>query len=174
MIPAEEHVSEVTEVSFNTSPAVPREKKTEQNSQWKPQLCGGRYQLRPPPPRNAAGCSVSTVTPATSQARIGGSAGVESRVMGVWREGAGWCFCSGGGAGGRDDARSERLKAAIFSAKFAAVAAVGGGQGRGSGLLIHRNLLLTTHGNLPSAAAAEDAEALLDHGRLAARLEPHR
>ncbi|GJM92077.1 hypothetical protein PR202_ga08505 [Eleusine coracana subsp. coracana] len=87
--------------------------------------------------------------------------------MGVWREGAGWCFCSGG------DARSERLKAAIFSAKSAAVAAVSG-QGQGSGLLIHRNLLLTTHGNLPSAAAAEDAEALLGHGRLAARLEPHR
>ncbi|XP_062207880.1 uncharacterized protein LOC133909459 [Phragmites australis] len=86
--------------------------------------------------------------------------------MGVWREGAGWCFCSGGG-----DVRSERVKAAIFSAKAAALAAV---SGHGSGLLIHRNLLLTTHGNLPSAAAAEDAEALLGHERLAARLEPHR
>lgn len=92
--------------------------------------------------------------------------------MGVWREGAGWCFCSGGSADG-GDARSERLKAAIFSAKSSAVAVVSG-QGQGSGLLIHRNLLLTTHGNLPSAAAAEDAEALLGHGRLAARLEPHR
>uniref|UniRef100_A0A0E0JST3 Uncharacterized protein n=1 Tax=Oryza punctata TaxID=4537 RepID=A0A0E0JST3_ORYPU len=87
--------------------------------------------------------------------------------MGVWREGAGWCFCSGGGGG-----RSERVKAAIFSAKAAALAAVGGHGG--AGVLIHRNLLLTTHGNLPSAAAAEDAEALLGHGRLAARLVPHR
>ncbi|KAG8078872.1 hypothetical protein GUJ93_ZPchr0007g5967 [Zizania palustris] len=86
--------------------------------------------------------------------------------MGVWREGAGWCFCSGGGGG-----RSERVKAAIFSAKSAALAAV---KGHGTGLLIHRNLLLTTHGNLPSAAAAEDAEALLGHGRLAACLVPHR
>ncbi|OEL26912.1 hypothetical protein BAE44_0012069 [Dichanthelium oligosanthes] len=90
--------------------------------------------------------------------------------MGVWREGAGWCFCSGGGD---DGGRSERVKAAIFSARASALAAVNG-QGRGSGLLIHRNLLLTTHGNLPSAAAAEDAEARLGHGRLVARLEPHR
>ncbi|CAO2167505.1 unnamed protein product [Urochloa humidicola] len=90
--------------------------------------------------------------------------------MGVWREGAGWCFCSGGGD---DGGRSERVKAAIFSARASAVAAING-QGHGSGLLIHRNLLLTTHGNLPSAAAAEDAEARLVHGRLVARLEPHR
>lgn len=39
--------------------------------------------------------------------------------MGVWREGAGWCFCSGGGGG-----RSERVKAAIFSAKAAALLGV--------------------------------------------------
>jgi hypothetical protein len=97
--------------------------------------------------------------------------------MGVWREGAGWCFCSGGGGGGGDDGgRSERVKAAIFSARASALAAINGqGHGSsGSGLLIHRNLLLTTHGNLPSAAAAEDAEARLVHGRLVARLEPHR
>ncbi|KAG8043212.1 hypothetical protein GUJ93_ZPchr0115g2741 [Zizania palustris] len=87
--------------------------------------------------------------------------------MGVWREGAGWCFCTGGGGG-----RSERVKEAIFSAKSSALAAVSGNGG--TGLLIHRNLLLTTHGNLPSAAAAEDAEALLGHGRLPARLVPHR
>uniref|UniRef100_A0ACD5XD90 Uncharacterized protein n=1 Tax=Avena sativa TaxID=4498 RepID=A0ACD5XD90_AVESA len=86
--------------------------------------------------------------------------------MGVWKEGAGWCFCSGGGGG-----RSERVKAAIFSAKSAALAAV---CGHGTGLLIHRNLLLTTHGNLPSAAAAEDADALLGHARIPARLVPHR
>jgi hypothetical protein len=87
--------------------------------------------------------------------------------MGVWKEGAGWCFCSGGGGG-----RSERVKAAIFSAKAAALAAVCGHGG--TGLLIHRNLLLTTHGNLPSAAAAEDAHALLGHARVPARLVPHR
>ena len=94
--------------------------------------------------------------------------------MWVWREGAGWCFCSGGGD---DGGRSERVKAAIFSARSPALAEVNGlgtGNGSGSGLLIHRNLLLTTHGNLPSAAAAEDAEARLGHGRLVARLEPHR
>ncbi|XP_047061290.1 uncharacterized protein LOC124668146 [Lolium rigidum] len=87
--------------------------------------------------------------------------------MGVWKEGAGWCFCSGGGGG-----RSERVKAAIFSAKSAALAAVC--DHGGTGLLIHRNLLLTTHGNLPSAAAAEDADALLGHARVPARLVPHR
>jgi len=92
--------------------------------------------------------------------------------MGVWREGAGWCFCSGGGD---DGGRSERVKAAIISARSPALAEVNGlGSDSGSGLLIHRNLLLTTHGNLPSAAAAEDAEARLGHGRLVARLEPHR
>ena len=92
--------------------------------------------------------------------------------MGVWREGAGWCFCSGGGD---DGGRSERVKAAIFSARSPALAEVNGlGSDSGSGLLIHRNLLLTTHGNLPSAAATEDAEARLGHGRLVARLEPHR
>ena len=92
--------------------------------------------------------------------------------MGVWREGAGWCFCSGGGD---DGGRSERVKAAIFSARSPALAEVNGlGSDSGSGLLIHRNLLLTTHGNLPSAGAAEDAEARLGHGRLVARLEPHR
>ena len=86
--------------------------------------------------------------------------------MGVWREGAGWCFCSGGGGG-----RSERVKAAIFSAKSAALASV---CGHGTGLLIHRNLLLTTHGSLASAAAAEDTDALLGHARVPARLVPHR
>ncbi|XP_066310560.1 uncharacterized protein [Miscanthus floridulus] len=92
--------------------------------------------------------------------------------MGVWREGAGWCFCSGGG--GDDGGRLERVKAAIFSARASALAAVRAQGHHGSGLLIHRNLLLTTHGNLPSAAAAEDADALLGHGHLVARLEPHR
>jgi hypothetical protein len=35
-------------------------------------------------------------------------------------------------------------------------------------------LLLTTHGNLPSVTATENADALLGHGLLVARLKPHR
>ncbi|XP_072992367.1 uncharacterized protein [Typha latifolia] len=89
--------------------------------------------------------------------------------MGVLGEGSGWCFCSG-------RARSERVKEGLFAAKGAAVAAisVGGGGGGGTGFLIHRNLLLTTHANIPSIPAAEAAEIRLGHGRLAARLVPHR
>lgn len=43
----------------------------------------------------------------------------------------------------------------------------------GTGFLIHRNLLLTTHVNLPSVAAAEGAEIRLQNG-VAACLFPHR
>ncbi|KZV32199.1 hypothetical protein F511_29774 [Dorcoceras hygrometricum] len=77
--------------------------------------------------------------------------------------GESWCFCSGGG-------KSERMKAAIFSGKAMAMARV---QGGGTGFLIHRNLLLTTHANLPSVAAAEAADIRLQNG-LAANLFPHR
>lgn len=90
--------------------------------------------------------------------------------MGVLREGGGWCFCAGGG-------RSERVKGAIFSNKgpaLAAISAATGGGVVGTGFLIHRSLLLTTHAILPSAAAAEAAEIRLHHGRLPARLVPHR
>ncbi|KAL5992094.1 hypothetical protein ACLOJK_013008 [Asimina triloba] len=78
--------------------------------------------------------------------------------MGVLKES--WCFCSGG--------RSERMKGSIFSSKGPAMATVSGG----TGFLIHRNLLLTTHVNLPSLVAAEAAHVRL-HDRIAARLVPH-
>ncbi|XP_059626221.1 uncharacterized protein LOC132269156 [Cornus florida] len=85
--------------------------------------------------------------------------------MGVLGES--WCFCNGGG-------KSERMKAAIFSGKGPAMATIaGGGAVSGTGFLIHRNLLLTTHVNLPSVAAAEAAEIRLQNG-LAASLFPHR
>ncbi|KAK3000993.1 hypothetical protein RJ639_021466 [Escallonia herrerae] len=85
--------------------------------------------------------------------------------MGVLGES--WCFCNGGG-------KSERMKAAIFSGKgtaMARISAVGGMLA--TGFLIHRNLLLTTHVNLPSVAAAEAAEIRLQNG-VAACLFPHR
>ncbi|KAJ8510585.1 hypothetical protein OPV22_001019 [Ensete ventricosum] len=93
--------------------------------------------------------------------------------MGVLGEGSRWCFCSGGG-------RSERVKDGIVSSKGSALAAISvveggsGGGGLGTGFLIHRNLLLTTHANLPSAPVAEAAEIRLSHGRLPARLVPQR
>lgn len=74
-----------------------------------------------------------------------------------------WCFCNGGG-------KSERMKAAIFSGKAPAMARIKDG---GTGFLIHRNLLLTTHANLPSVTAAEAAEIRLHNG-LCAGLFPHR
>ncbi|KAI3461779.1 hypothetical protein Pfo_018442 [Paulownia fortunei] len=77
--------------------------------------------------------------------------------------GESWCFCNGGG-------KSERMKAAIFSGKAPAMARIAGG---GTGFLIHRNLLLTTHANLPSVAAAEAAEICL-HSGLSASPFPHR
>lgn len=81
--------------------------------------------------------------------------------MGVLRES--WCFCNGGG-------KSERMKAAIFSGKGPSMARIGAA---GTGFLIHRNLLLTTHVNLPSVSAAEAAEIRLHNG-VAACLFPHR
>ncbi|XP_052210960.1 uncharacterized protein LOC127813891 [Diospyros lotus] len=88
--------------------------------------------------------------------------------MGVLGES--WCFCNGGG-------KSERIKAAIFSGKGPAMARISpggaGGEMSGTGFLIHRNLLLTTHVNLPSVAAAEAAEIRLQNG-VGASLFPHR
>ncbi|KAI3450151.1 hypothetical protein Pfo_006816 [Paulownia fortunei] len=77
--------------------------------------------------------------------------------------GESWCFCNGGG-------KSERIKAAIFSGKGPAMARINGG---GTGFLIHRNLLLTSHANLPSVAAVEAVEIRLHNG-LSASLFPHR
>lgn len=87
--------------------------------------------------------------------------------MGVLGES--WCFCSGGG-------KSERIKAAIFSGKgqaMARIAGVGAGGISSTGFLIHRNLLLTSHVNLPSVAAAEAVEICLQNG-VTASLYPHR
>lgn len=87
--------------------------------------------------------------------------------MGVLGES--WCFCSGGG-------KSERIKAAIFSGKgqaMARIAGVGAGGISSTGFLIHRNLLLTSHVNIPSVAAAEAVEIHLQNG-VAASLYPHR
>ncbi|RAL43414.1 hypothetical protein DM860_012555 [Cuscuta australis] len=80
-----------------------------------------------------------------------------------------WCFCNGGG-------KTERMKASIFSSKgpaMAQIASCNGGGGGGTGFLIHRNLLLTTHLNLPSAPSAEAAEIRIQNGA-AACLFPHR
>ncbi|KAL1545125.1 hypothetical protein AAHA92_21884 [Salvia divinorum] len=74
-----------------------------------------------------------------------------------------WCFCNGG-------AKSERMKAAIFSGKAPSMARI---NGSGTAFLIHRNLLLTTHANLPSVAAAQAAEIRL-HNAFSASLFPHR
>lgn len=71
-----------------------------------------------------------------------------------------WCFCNGGG-------KSEKMKGTIFSSKDPAMALIGA---RGTGFLIHRNLLLTTHVILPSAA--ESAEICLQNGVVAC-LFPH-
>ncbi|XP_057964608.1 uncharacterized protein LOC131155460 [Malania oleifera] len=79
-----------------------------------------------------------------------------------------WCFCNGGG-------KSERMKAAIYSGKGPAMARIStsGSTGFGTGFLIHRNLLLTTHAVLPSVATTEAAEIRLQDG-VAASLNPHR
>lgn len=74
-----------------------------------------------------------------------------------------WCFCNGGG-------KSERMKASIFTTKGPAMAHIAAS---GTGFLIHRNLLLTTHLILPSVAAAEAAEIQLQNG-VASSLFPHR
>ncbi|KAL9235640.1 hypothetical protein vseg_010383 [Gypsophila vaccaria] len=85
-----------------------------------------------------------------------------------------WCFCNGGG-------KSERLKASIFSTKSCAMAklsssslsSLSSNEAHCTGVLIHRNLLLTTHGNIGSVSAAEGAEICLHNG-VPATLVPHR
>ncbi|KAL4558560.1 hypothetical protein LXL04_036761 [Taraxacum kok-saghyz] len=80
--------------------------------------------------------------------------------MGVLSES--WCFCNG-------ICKSEKTKSAIFSGKGPSMVRVS----TGTGFLIHRNLLLTTHAILPSVAAAEAAEIQLQNGAVAS-LFPHR
>ncbi|XP_062077971.1 uncharacterized protein LOC133782652 [Humulus lupulus] len=79
-----------------------------------------------------------------------------------------WCFCKG-------VSKSERMKGAIFSGKAPAMARISGAGNEisGTGFLIHRNLLLTTHVNIPSVTAAESAEIWLQNG-VASNLVPHR
>ncbi|KAI4354316.1 hypothetical protein L6164_003188 [Bauhinia variegata] len=86
--------------------------------------------------------------------------------MGVLTES--WCFCKG-------MSKIERMKAAIFSGKGQAMARISNAANgiSGTGFLIHRNLLLTTHANLPSVVAAESSEIRLQNG-VAASLVPHR
>ncbi|KAM1318694.1 hypothetical protein EV2_003998 [Malus domestica] len=86
--------------------------------------------------------------------------------MGGLRES--WCFCKG-------VSKSEKTKAAIFSGKAPAMAIISGAANgiSGTGFLIHRSLLLTTHVNLPSVAAAESSEIRLQNG-VAASLVPQR
>ena len=81
-----------------------------------------------------------------------------------------WCFCNGGGG------KSERTKGSVYVNKGSAMARIstnGGGVFCGTGFLIHRNLLLTTHGVLPSVASAEAAVIEVQNG-VGASLFPHR
>jgi hypothetical protein len=81
-----------------------------------------------------------------------------------------WCFCKG-------VSKSERMKGAIFSGKNQAMATISNTNVvngvSGTGFLIHRNLLLTTHANLPSVVAAGSSEIRLHNG-VAATLVPQR
>lgn len=67
------------------------------------------------------------------------------------------------------------MKAAIFSGKAQAIATISTAADgiSAAGFLIHRNLLLTTHANLPSVAAAESSEIRLQNG-VGSTLVPHR
>ncbi|XP_061358322.1 uncharacterized protein LOC133302546 [Gastrolobium bilobum] len=87
--------------------------------------------------------------------------------MGGLRES--WCFCKG-------VSKSERMKVAICSGKGPAMATITNTASNGvpaTGFLIHRNLLLTTHANLPSVVAADSSEIRLHNG-VPATLVPQR
>ncbi|XP_042455115.1 uncharacterized protein LOC122039711 isoform X1 [Zingiber officinale] len=69
------------------------------------------------------------------------------------------------------------MKDSIFSSKGLALASISvvggcGDGGAGTGFLIHRNLLLTTHACLPSTAVAEETEIQLFRGCTVGRLVP--
>ncbi|KAG6500638.1 hypothetical protein ZIOFF_040486 [Zingiber officinale] len=71
------------------------------------------------------------------------------------------------------------MKDSIFSSKGLALASISvvggcGGGCAGTGFLIHRNLLLTTHACLPSTAVAEETEIQLFRGCTVGRLVPQR
>ncbi|KAG6489305.1 hypothetical protein ZIOFF_050574 [Zingiber officinale] len=71
------------------------------------------------------------------------------------------------------------MKDSIFSSKglaLASISVVGGcsSGGAGTGFLIHRNLLLTTHACLPSTTVAEETEIQLFRGCTIGRLVPQR
>ncbi|XP_071738094.1 uncharacterized protein [Rutidosis leptorrhynchoides] len=74
-----------------------------------------------------------------------------------------WCFCNG-------ICKSEKTKSGIFSGKAQSMVRI---CNNGTGFLIHRNLLLTTHAILPSVIAAEAAQIHLQNG-VVASLFPHR
>ncbi|KAJ7961571.1 Trypsin-like cysteine/serine peptidase domain-containing protein [Quillaja saponaria] len=84
--------------------------------------------------------------------------------MGGLRES--WCFCKG-------VSKSKRMKVPICSGKGQAMVRISGAANGvyGTGFLIHRNLLLTTHANLPSVVAAESSEVRLQNA-VAASLFP--
>ncbi|GMJ00866.1 hypothetical protein like AT3G07210 [Hibiscus trionum] len=94
--------------------------------------------------------------------------------MGGLRES--WCFC-------KRVSKSKRMKGTIFSSKAPAMARImgvsmiriTGASGDGIpviGFLIHGNLLLITHVNLPSIAAVESSEIQIQNG-VATTLVPH-
>nr|XP_043636880.1 uncharacterized protein LOC122607875 [Erigeron canadensis] len=76
------------------------------------------------------------------------------------------CFCNG-------ICKSEKTKSSIFSGKAPSMVRISSGTGVGTGSLIHKNLLLTTHTVLPSLSAAEAADIHLQNGAVAS-LSPHR
>ncbi|KAM7264996.1 hypothetical protein ACFE04_002679 [Oxalis oulophora] len=77
-----------------------------------------------------------------------------------------WCFCKG-------VSKSDKLKASIFNTKSSALASISSST-IATAFLIHRNLLLTTHVNIPSVSAAVDISEIRLHNGLTASLFPHR
>ncbi|KAJ4748555.1 Expressed protein 1 [Rhynchospora pubera] len=90
-----------------------------------------------------------------------------------------FCLCASTGEVKHNSSSDDKVKATIFSTKGAAFATLFSlpttGSGTvGTGFLIHRNLLLTTHSNLPSTTVAESAIVRIGFGRVSARLVPQR
>jgi hypothetical protein len=92
-----------------------------------------------------------------------------------------FCLCASTGDIKQNSSSSDdKVKATIFSGKGAAFATLfslptsGSGSTVGTGFLIHRNLLLTNHSNLPSVTVAESTIVRIGFGRVSARLVPQR